>query len=78
MYCSVYPNPAHDFIIIGANNDSPVQHIEMYDITGRKVLSSTETEINVSGLESGVYCIRIHCNGRDAIHRVFTERLIIK
>ena len=75
---SIYPNPAHDIIFVGANNDLPVQHIEMYDITGRKVLTSTETEINVSELESGVYFIRINCNGRDAIHRVFTERLIIK
>ena len=75
---SIYPNPAHDFIIVGANNDSSVQRIDIYDVTGQLILTSTETEINISGLMPGVYFIRINCNGRDAIHRVFTERLIIK
>ena len=58
---SVYPNPAHDNIRIdvGANNYSPVQRVDVYDITGQKVISSTETEINVSELESGMYFVNI-------------------
>ena len=75
---SIYPNPAHDIIFVGANHHLPVQRIEIYNVTGQLILTSTETEINISGLESGVYFICINCNGRDAIHRVFTERLIIK
>ena len=74
---SVYPNPAHDYIH-GTWRAASVQRVEIYNATGQKVLSSTETEINVSELESGVYFIRINYVGRDAIHRVFTERLIIK
>ena len=75
---SVYPNPAHNFIHVETMCTSSLQRIDLYDITGRKVLSTTETEINVSELESGVYFIRINYVGRDTIHRVFTERLIIK
>lgn len=69
---SVYPNPAHDFIIIRANNDLPLQ-CDLYSVTGQKVLSSTENEINVSGLESGIYFVRVKCG-----ENVFTERVIIK
>lgn len=57
--CSVYPNPADDYIIVGANNDSPVQRIDIYDVTGKLMISSVEKEINVSGLESGMYIVNI-------------------
>lgn len=75
---SIYPNPAHDFIIVETQSIASVLGIELYNVIGQKVLSSTETEINVSGLEPGVYFIRINCDGIDAVHRIFTERIIIK
>lgn len=56
---AVYPNPARDYIIVGANNDSPVQYIDIYDVTGKLMISSIETEINVSTLESGMYYVNI-------------------
>ena len=56
---TVYPNPANDIIIVGANNDLPVQSVDIYDITGKLMISSTETEINVSELESGMYFVNI-------------------
>ena len=75
---SVYPNPAHDIIFVGANHYLPVQRIDIYDVTGQLILTSTETEINVSELNPGMYIIRAYCNGRDAKSCIFTERLIIK
>ena len=72
MTISVYPNPAHDFIIVVANHYSPVQ-CELYSVTGQLVLSTMDTEINVSELEAGVYFIRVNCGAN-----VFTERVIIK
>ena len=83
---SVYPNPATDVIYVGANHHLPIetqnfvsqQRIEIYDVTGCKVLSSTETEINVGELNPGMYIIRVNCGGRDSKSCVFTERLIIK
>ena len=63
----VYPNPTRDYIriYVGANNDSPVQRIDVCDVTGKLMISSIETEINVSGLESGIYFVDIvTANGR--------------
>jgi serine protease AprX len=54
----VYPNPAKDIIVV-VTNDSSVQRVDLYDVTGQKVISSTETEINVSELESGIYFVNI-------------------
>ena len=56
---TIYPNPAHDIIIVETRLIASVQSIELYDITGRKILSSTETEINVSALESGIYFVNV-------------------
>ena len=76
MTISVYPNPAHDYIRIETQNFASLQSIDVYDIAGQLVLTSNETEINVSGLESGMYFVRVVY--RDAIFCVSTERLIIR
>ena len=61
---SVYPNPTQDVIYIGANNDLSVQRVEVFNVTGQKVMSSTESVIDVSGLGSGMYIIRVTADDR--------------
>lgn len=67
---SVYPNPAHDIIRIETRSIASVQSVDLYNVTGQKVLSSNEKEINVSGLEPGVYFVRVNCGGNSLIERV--------
>ena len=67
---SVYPNPAHDKLFVNAEN---IKNIDLYNISGQLVISSTENEINVSDLNPGMYFIRINC-GDD----VYTECVIIR
>ena len=59
---AVYPNPANDFIIVGVNDDSSAQSVDIYDVTGQLMISSTDHEINVSELESGIYFVNILTN----------------
>jgi len=55
----LYPNPASNMLNIDSNN-SKVSKVEIYTITGKKVLSIKNTNtINVQALPSGVYTIRI-------------------
>lgn len=56
---SVYPNPASDFFAVEAKNDSPVQYVEIFDMTGRKVLMSSELEIYVGELPKGLYFVKV-------------------
>ena len=56
---TVYPNPANDIIRVELQNIASVQRIDIYDVTGKLMVSSNETEINVSGLESGMYFVNI-------------------
>ena len=56
---TLYPNPAHDYIHVETMCTSSLQRIDLYNITGQLMISSTETEINISGLESGIYIVNI-------------------
>lgn len=67
---SVYPNPASGKIFINAEN---VQNIDLYNVTGQLVLSTTETEIYVSGFEAGMYFVRVKYG-----EKTYTERVIIR
>ncbi|MDR2970898.1 MAG: C25 family cysteine peptidase [Bacteroidales bacterium] len=67
----IYPNPAYDYItVMGA----AMQQIFVYDITGRIVREinpngAVQSNISVSGLENGLYLLRIHSEGNVLIKR---------
>ena len=52
----LYPNPATDRLMLSA--DMPVQRVQVFDMTGRMVMSSTGTEFDVSTLPAGLYMLR--------------------
>lgn len=63
---TVYPNPATDYIMVDAVN---MTSVEIYDMAGRCVMTSTESQIDVRNLETGVYFVRV--NG-------YTTKLVVK
>ncbi|WP_055442350.1 T9SS type A sorting domain-containing protein [Lacinutrix himadriensis] len=57
---SVYPNPTKDFIHINMANTDSIEKVELFDITGKSVLSFTNTtKINISNLSNGIYMLHI-------------------
>ena len=54
---SVYPNPVYDILHI--TSEKPVQQIDVFDITGRRVFSTQKTSINVSDFNKGYYLVKI-------------------
>ena len=70
---SIYPNPAHAYIHVETMYTSSVQCIDLYDITGHKVLSSTETEINVTTLPKGVYFVTVFTENQKFVERIVIE-----
>ena len=70
---SVYPNPAHDFIRVETQLIASVQRVEIYNVTGQMMLSTTDTEINVSTLPEGVYFVAVI-----AENQKFVKRIVIK
>lgn len=64
---SVYPNPARDVLFVGTDKDLSV---EVFNIAGQKVFTSTENEINVSGWEMGVYFVRVTLEDKTVTKRI--------
>ena len=71
---SIYPNPAHDYIRVETMCISSVQRIDLYGVTGQKVLSSTESEINVSTLPEGVYFVTVFTENQKFVERIIIEK----
>jgi hypothetical protein len=62
-----YPNPAKDNLVLKYQVNKPVE-VTIYNVLGSKVSSfihqGTETTINTSSLQKGMYFIRFSDNGR--------------
>ena len=55
---SVYPNPATEVLYVNAETQNFVS-VQIYDMTGRNVLTTTEMTVDLRGLEAGVYFVTV-------------------
>ena len=53
---SVFPNPATDRLYVNAEN---LNYVEIFDMTGRSVMTSTMNVIDLSNVEAGVYFVTV-------------------
>jgi hypothetical protein len=56
---AVYPNPVTSFVRI-ADKENKVTLTELFDMNGRLLLQTEETQIDMSQLSSGIYQLRLH------------------
>ena len=65
-FAAVYPNPAHDFIYVESSNISGSMMVSMFDLSGKKVISTTSyirrSKVDLSELQSGLYLIEVRNN----------------
>lgn len=75
---TIYPNPAKDFIKVKIEiaNIAGKATFELYDITGRKVISkkmaveqSVPVELNLSEIRPGIYLLKVTLE-RDNLNRI--------
>ncbi len=65
---SIYPNPAQNMIRV---NGASINSLEVMDLTGRKVLRNEGVNtIDLSGLNNGVYMLRINANEGVAVRKI--------
>lgn len=55
----IYPNPVDDIVMIETHGRASLQNVIIYDVNGRNVLSTSESQIDISNLPSGVYLMKI-------------------
>lgn len=73
----VYPNPVtSDYVTIESTLDS-VTTVEMFDLTGKKVLAPTllqnQTTINVSGYQTGMYILKFKSSLGEYSHKLMIK-----
>lgn len=61
----VYPNPAHDYIQISGMD----RQLEIYSISGAKVLSAFGNKFDVSGLKAGQYIVIVGGNNMKLVKK---------
>lgn len=71
----LFPNPLSGSVLNVTSNSSADKTIAVYDVLGKNVLNAkvTNEAVNVSGLNSGVYIVKITEEGKTA-----TRKLVVK
>ncbi len=72
---NVYPNPADETLYISLlSTRYAIQNIFITDISGKKILQTTQTELSVAHLASGLYFVRVELrNGQSAVWKVIIQ-----
>lgn len=68
---SVGPNPASDYLV--ATADHYIQGVELYDLQGKLIARNGTNYINVSGVASGAYVMKVYVNGLASTHKVLVK-----
>ncbi len=73
---TVYPNPANDVVNILSKTNTGINKVVVTNLTGQTVLTekfnnTKSVNLNISGLNSGLYLISVYNNGH-----VFTSKLL--
>jgi len=58
----IYPNPARDKVYLGTAHKTG---FNLYDLTGKLVLNSSENPVSVSHLSNGMYVYKLTCQGEE-------------
>ena len=70
----VYPNPANTGEVITITANSKIDNIEIINILGERVLTTTSTKINTNHLSKGTYITLINLSDG----RVIENKIIIE
>ncbi|MEN8839162.1 MAG: T9SS type A sorting domain-containing protein [Flavobacteriales bacterium] len=69
----VFPNPAHDQITVELSSNEKIKHIDVIDLTGKLVISTTfAATMDISQLKNGMYIMRI----TDEKNRLISTRFV--
>ena len=67
---SVYPNPVKDRLLIKAEN---VQSVEVFNLVGQRVMTSTQTTLDMGTLLEGIYFVRVAIEGQTVTKRIVKQ-----
>ena len=63
---SIFPNPVKDVLMI----NGIFNFVDIYDVSGKLILSSEQNKINVSELAKGLYMLEINTSSGIKTHKI--------
>ncbi|MBP9793099.1 MAG: T9SS type A sorting domain-containing protein [Flavobacterium sp.] len=72
---SLYPNPVKNTLNISLENNSEIQNVVIYDVTGKqvKLQEGNTTSIFVEDLKSGLYLLEVTIEGNKAVKKFIKQ-----
>ena len=67
---TLYPNPVKDKLFVKIDN---LQSVEIYNIVGQMVRTSSSSVVNMEDLNQGIYFVRIMADGRAITKRILKQ-----
>lgn len=69
----LYPNPVKD--VLNINSDKKLRSVEVFSLTGQLLqkVDNNAKQINMSGLEKGVYLLRVKSEGKDESFKIIKD-----
>lgn len=71
---NIYPNPTENLVYISVENQEAIQHVQVLDMQGKEVLSTTQSTINIETFSQGVYLIKVNTKSGNT----YTQRIYKK
>ena len=68
---SIYPNPTSDILTISTGNYSGLITTNVYDLFGRKIITTNEKEISLKSFADGIYILELRAG-----NYLYTTRII--
>lgn len=67
----IYPNPASNFIVI--ETKETIKDINIYSVSGQKVMNTQNKKINIQNLQKGVYWVEIKTDKSTTTHKIIKK-----
>ena len=71
------PNPTNGIFEISLSGYTNIEQLNVYDISGKIIISSTpfssRTSIDLSGFEAGIYVVKVRTS--KGLNTIFVERI---
>ncbi|MFC4636247.1 T9SS type A sorting domain-containing protein [Dokdonia ponticola] len=67
---TIYPNPTVDILNITLSSDIQLQYVDVFSVTGNKVLSTQNISIDFMTLAQGIYFARIQTNQGTVVKKI--------
>jgi len=73
QHFQLLPNPAKEFVTIQSSRNNSIVDVSIYNTLGQLVKNTTENQIDISSLESGIYIVKVATD----IGRLESQKLIV-